>query len=457
VDRRRHLARRAAHPAVGDESDAKALLLQRAKRRRQLVQLRHAVRARALEADHCDDVAREPAGVERFEHPSCESKTSAGASTTQRSAGTDETLMTARPRLPARSFKPALLAERLRRRAHDRLVAARRRQLTPRDAAVGALGHLRVVAHAAARDGRRIGVQAAGVDQLAQHEARAAGSLERVDVGAAVRIDARKQRRRTRQLGEVGPVDRDRRRARDRDPVDDVVGRAAGREQRDHRVDDRALVDELADRQQARFAILRGALPAGVCKDDAHCFGSQRVAQAIVRMDERGAGHVQAHRLEQHLVAVRGAVERAGPRAVVRRRLGRHQRVAADLPQRVLLAHARLLDVRKAARHRPAGDEQARQMTEVERPDQQPRDDLVADAEQQRGIEGVVRERDRSRHRDRVAREEAEVHPRPSLRDAVAHRGDAAGHLRGRAERVRGGADHRGKRSYGWCAERTSL
>ena len=68
MDRRRHLARRAAHPAVGDESDAKALLLQRAERRRQLVQLGHAVGARPLEADDGDEIALELAGGERGEH-----------------------------------------------------------------------------------------------------------------------------------------------------------------------------------------------------------------------------------------------------------------------------------------------------------------------------------------------------------------------------------------------------
>ena len=72
-----------------------------------------------------------------------------------------------------------------------------------------------------------------------------------------------------------------------------------------------------------------------------------------------------------------------------------------------------------------------------------PGNDLVADAEQQGGVEDVVRERDRRSHRDRVAREQAHLHAGQALRDAVAHRRHAAGDLRGRAEGVRGLADDR--------------
>ena len=57
MDRGRHLARGAGHAAVGDQRHLEALVLQHAQRRRQLVQLGHAVGLRALEADHGDEVA----------------------------------------------------------------------------------------------------------------------------------------------------------------------------------------------------------------------------------------------------------------------------------------------------------------------------------------------------------------------------------------------------------------
>ena len=77
----------------------------------------------------------------------------------------------------------------------------------------------------------------------------------------------------------------------------------------------------------------------------------------------------------------------------------------------------------------PAGHEDRRQMAEVQRADQQARHDLVADAEQQRGVEHVVRERDRGGHGDDVAAVERQLHARAALRDAVAHGGHAAGEL----------------------------
>ena len=68
VDGGRDLAGRAGHPAVGDDRDLLAAVLQHAERGGQLVQLGHAVGGRALVADHRDEVAAvELAGAERLE------------------------------------------------------------------------------------------------------------------------------------------------------------------------------------------------------------------------------------------------------------------------------------------------------------------------------------------------------------------------------------------------------
>jgi hypothetical protein len=71
MDCRRHLAARPRHPSVGDQCHVKSLVLQHAKRRRELAQLGHPVRTRALEADHDDDVAvdRDCQSGERAERP----------------------------------------------------------------------------------------------------------------------------------------------------------------------------------------------------------------------------------------------------------------------------------------------------------------------------------------------------------------------------------------------------
>ena len=98
----------------------------------------------------------------------------------------------------------------------------------------------------------------------------------------------------------------------------------------------------------------------------------------------------------------------------------------------VQLAHPGLLLVGQARGHRPRRYEDHRQMTEAQRPNQEAGDDLVADAEQQRALEHAVAQTHGRGHRDSVAAEQRELHRELALRDAIAHRGHAAGHLSGR-------------------------
>ena len=271
----------------------------------------------------------------------------------------------------------------------------------------------------------------AGVEQFADQEAQSAGGVEMVHVGAAVGIHARQQRHHRRQRIEVFQAQLDAGRGRDRDQVQQVVGRSAGRMQADDAVDDRALVDDAADRPVvvAERGDLRGA---------ARGLRGQRVAQRVVRVDEAGARQVQAHQLHQHLVGIGGAVEGAGAGAVVALRFGFEQLLARGLADGVALAHARLLVVGQARGHRPGRHEDRRQVAEAERADQQARHDLVAHAQVQRGVEHVVRQRHRGRQRDHLAREQRQLHAGAALGDAVAHRRHAAGDLRGGADAARG-------------------
>ncbi|MNS72244.1 hypothetical protein D3C72_1056460 [compost metagenome] len=117
---------------------------------------------------------------------------------------------------------------------------------------------------------------------------------------------------------------------------------------------------------------------------------------------------------------------------------GLEQFLAADLAFGVELADVRLLIVADAGGHWPARHEHRRQVAERQRAHHQPRHDLVADAQVQRRIEHLVRQRHRRRQRDHVAREQRQVHAVLALRDAVAHRGRAAGELRGAAGFERG-------------------
>ena len=158
------------------------------------------------------------------------------------------------------------------------------------------------------------------------------------------------------------------------------------------RVDDRALVDDPADRRVV--VAERGDLQRRAARRR-----GQRIAQRRVRVDEGGARQVQAHHLHQHLVAVGGAVEGAGAGRVVGCALRlRAARRGRPCPARSSWRTLRLLLVGQARRHRPARHEDRRQMAEGQRADQQARHDLVADAEAQRRVEHVVRQRDRGRH-----------------------------------------------------------
>ena len=273
-----------------------------------------------------------------------------------------------------------------------------------------------------------VAVEQPRVEQGAGDVGHAAGVMEVVHVARAVGIDAGDQRDRRRQGVEVGPVDEDARGARDRRDVDRVVGRAAGREQADRGIDDRALVDDVAERARLGRGEVGQAVDGGA---------GQRLAQRRAGIDEGGTGNVEPHQLHHHLVRIGGAVEGAGARAVVGSGLGGEQFLLADLAFGVELANALLFLVGEPRGHRPRGDEQGRQMAEAQRADQQPGDDLVADAEHGDGFEHAVAERDRGRQRDGVAAEQRQLHPRLALGHAVAHRRDAARDLRGGADLAR--------------------
>ena len=429
MDRARDLARRAGHAPVGDERDAVAAVLQNAQRRSELVQFGHAVRARALEAHHDDDVAVELARDERrlyrllvVEH--------AGRSLDRPALALDRRHLDARPpEIAGQDAESAFRRERRGGRAHDGLVAARagigpveRIAVEPRLAAI--------VGEVAPRHGHQVAVQQSRIDQRADDERHAARLLERVHVGRSVRIDARDQRNGARQPVEIVPVEQDPGARRDRGQVQQMVGRPAGGEQTDARVDDGLLVDARAER-----AVVV-AVPADL-RQPLHRRPREFLPQLRAGIDERRARHVQTHHLHHHLVGVGGTVEGAGALRMIGPDLRFEQRRATDQPLGERFADRRLVLVRQPRTHRPGRHQHHRQMPETQRAHQQPRHDLVADAEQGRALEHAVAERDRRRQRDRVAAEQRQLHAGISLRHAVAHRRHAARDLRRRADRAR--------------------
>ena len=83
-------------------------------------------------------------------------------------------------------------------------------------------------------------------------------------------------------------------------------------------------------------------------------------------------------------------------------------------------------------------------MAEGQGADDQARNDLVADAEIDGGIEHLVRQGDGGRQRNHVAREQRQFHAGLALGHAIAHGGNAARHLRRAARLARRLADQVG-------------
>ena len=196
-------------------------------------------------------------------------------------------------------------------------------------------------------------------------------------------------------------------------------------------VDQRLLVDDFAQRHEAATGL-------GHARDLLRGLGGERIAQRRVRVDERRARQMQAHHLHHQLVGIGGAVEGAGTRAVVGIHLRLQQLLAAGLAFGIALAHVGLLLVGNAGNHRPARHENGRQVAKAQRAHHQPGDDLVANAQHQRGVEHVVRQRYRGGHGNHFPAGDGQLHARLTLGHAVARGRHATGELADRADLAQG-------------------
>ena len=203
-------------------------VLQHAEERRELVQLGHAIAARALEAHHGDEVAIQLAGLEGLgqrllvvEHP----RRRLDHVALRRHGGE---LHHPASEVALQQAQTALGGERLRHRAQDGRVQAGRGAFTPDQAPVVEEGLLGVAAQARAGHGGDVLMQQAGIEQLADQHGGAAGGVEVVDVGLAVRIDVGQGRHHLGQLGHVLPGQLDAGGLGDGRQVQGVIGRAAG-------------------------------------------------------------------------------------------------------------------------------------------------------------------------------------------------------------------------------------
>ncbi len=245
----------------------------------------------------------------------------------------------------------ALGGERFGHRTQDAFVKAGLGAFAPYQPAVVQERLLGITAQAGARHGVHVFVQQPGIEQLADQEGHAARRLEVVDVGLAVGVHVRQRRYHLGQVGHVLPGQLDAGRLGNRRHVQGMVGGAAGGVQRDDGVDQRLLVDDLAQRHEV-------ATGPGQARDLLRGLDGERIAQRRVRVDERGTGQVQAHHFHQQLVGIGRAVEGAGAGAVVGLHFRLQQLFATGLALGVALAHVGLFLVGDTRGHRPARHEQ---------------------------------------------------------------------------------------------------
>ena len=215
------------------------------------MQFRHAVGLGSLEAHHGDHVAVQLARLEgrlqlllRVEHPGRRFDHMAVG---RNGGGLDH----GGAEIAVEHIEAAGRLEGLARRAQHAFVAGGRRGIGIDEFAVRAEPcFLGIAGEARAHDGLHILVQQPGAQQLADQEAHAAGRVEVVHVGLAVRIDAASAAaRRAESSAKSFQVSGDAGRRGHGDQMHRVVGRAAGGEQADDAVDHRLLVIDAADRR----------------------------------------------------------------------------------------------------------------------------------------------------------------------------------------------------------------
>ena len=258
---------------------AQAAVLEDGEDRGQAVELGHAVGLRALEADDDDGVAGELAGLEGVLDRLLVVEDPGRGLDDVALRGDGGDLHHAGAEVAGEAADAAGRLEGVGGRAEDLVVERGAGAVGPDEVAVDQLRLLGVAGEAVAGDGAGVVVEEAGVEELADHVAEAAGGVEVVHVGEAVGVDPRHQGRRVGEVGEVLPVEEDAGGAGHGDQVDEEVGRAAGGVEADDAVDEGALVEDVAD---------RGVLVAegGDGEGAAGALDGERVAERGVGVDE---------------------------------------------------------------------------------------------------------------------------------------------------------------------------
>ena len=327
------------------------------------------------------------------------------------------------PQIAGKLRQTARALERVRAGPQDLFVQALVGAILPHHAVAAQFRLLPVKRQAFPRDGFGIGVEQPIVQQLPDHEAKPACGMEMVHIGKTVGIDLGHQRHSGRDICKILQIQQHACGPRHRGKMQNKVGGPPGCHQPDKPVHKAALVQNFARRGKAVAKRCDGGRAFDGCT-------RQRLAQIGAGIDETRARKVQPHEFHEHLVGVGRAIEGAGAGAVIAGHLCRHQFLAADLARGEGVAHLGLFVIGQAADHRPGRHEHRRNMAECGGCDNQPRHDLVTNAQIEGGVKGVVAEPHARRQGNHIARKQAQLHPRLALGHAVTHRRHTARNLR---------------------------
>jgi hypothetical protein len=177
-----------------------------------LVQLRHAIGLRPLEQHHRHHVLLQGTALESSQHLFLRMKHPRRCRHHMALFGHGRYLDHRTPQIALQQTHTARRTEWRAHGADHRLIARHRR------------GALRCIANAPGVDAEHIGMHESRVKQLAYDPLGAARRLKLVYIGCPVGVHPRNQGHHIGQRLEIGPIQGDTRRARDRNPVDQVVG-----------------------------------------------------------------------------------------------------------------------------------------------------------------------------------------------------------------------------------------
>ena len=251
VNGSRHFARCARHATIGDECHPPAPVLQNAKNGGKLMQFRHAIGTRALEAHHRDKIPVKQAILESLVHVRLlieDHRRRFNHAAVFRHGGS---LDDGTADISFEKHKPTRCIEGISGRAQDFGCKTFLRPIAPNKLAILQHRLAGVSAKAVTGHGLHILMQQSGVDHFADQEGHATSGVEMVHIRHPIGIDAAQKRHDLGKIGKIFPVNNDARRTRHGNEMDRVIGGPTRRVKTCNGIHNATLIDNLTERNVA--------------------------------------------------------------------------------------------------------------------------------------------------------------------------------------------------------------